>query len=323
MDITLHLGAHRTATANFQNYMARNADTLSARGVAFWGPERTRTGLFTGLTGAPRALSPRRVSGADRGTGLIRLESARLEAAGVHQLIISDQDLIGSVSDNLRKEELYPDVAARLSRFRAGLAARCTRIVLLIRNYDSYWASAASLGIACGFALPDTDTLDRLTTQPRRWRAVIQDIAVVFPAADLLVLPFARFAGLPDSLCGVMTEGHIDAPVSQHKDWPHRGRNPERIIEALRARGIDPSTVDIPLKDGVWTPFDVDQTEMLRAVFAEDLAWLRSGADGLARLIEKPQSGWTTHEDMGKLARAMKPNRERPDALPKIQRQMG
>lgn len=46
MDIILHLGAHRTASTSFQRYMRSVSDALAAGGTGFWGPGRTRKGLF-------------------------------------------------------------------------------------------------------------------------------------------------------------------------------------------------------------------------------------------------------------------------------------
>ena len=58
MEIVLHIGAHRTATTSFQAYMRGNAPGLVQGGVAFWGPLRTRNGLFSGLW-APVQPSPK------------------------------------------------------------------------------------------------------------------------------------------------------------------------------------------------------------------------------------------------------------------------
>jgi len=53
MDVILHIGAHRTATTTFQKYMRSRSAEFAARGVAFWGPLRTRRGLFAGLLPEP------------------------------------------------------------------------------------------------------------------------------------------------------------------------------------------------------------------------------------------------------------------------------
>ncbi len=43
--------------------------------------------------------------------------------------------------------------------------------------------------------------------------------------------------------------------------------------------------------EGRWHPFDSAQTAALREAYADDLLWLRAGADGLATLIEENGPG--------------------------------
>ena len=41
---------------------------------------------------------------------------------------------------------------------------------------------------------------------------------------------------------------------------------------------------------GRWHPFTNAQTALMRAAYAQDLAWLRGGADGLATYIDSPEA---------------------------------
>ena len=51
-------------------------------------------------------------------------------------------------------------------------------------------------------------------------------------------------------------------------------------------RGQD--CADLPASEEPWQPFDPAQRAALRETYADDLFWLRAGADGLARLVEEP-----------------------------------
>ncbi len=53
MRLILHIGAHRTGTTSFQSYMRRHSAELSDAGIGFWGPVRTRKGLFSGIQPTP------------------------------------------------------------------------------------------------------------------------------------------------------------------------------------------------------------------------------------------------------------------------------
>ena len=54
MDVILHLGAHRTGSTSFQEYMTR----VQSGDVAYWGPKITRGGLLDGVHGSPIGMRP-------------------------------------------------------------------------------------------------------------------------------------------------------------------------------------------------------------------------------------------------------------------------
>lgn len=287
MDVLLHLGAHRTGTTTLQAYLEHHATALRGAGVACWTPERTRNGLFAGLIQRPQDITELIERRGIRSVGVIRVEMARLRRAGMRQLILSEENMIGPVRNALREQQLYPLLGERLLRFRAAFGDNCRRIALGIRSYEGYWSSALSYAVMQGHGVPDRDMLDRLVTQPRNWRAVIRDIKQVFPDADIVVWPFERMADRPDQQVMALT-----GVLSLSGAWPHEGHrfNPSRSLAQLRAavsdRGDAKGVVRLGGGDGRWMPFDTDHLEVMRGQYQRDLAWLRQGADGIARLIE-------------------------------------
>ncbi|WP_232796428.1 hypothetical protein [Roseovarius salinarum] len=282
MDVILHLGAHRTGTTSLQHYLACNARRLAAQGVRAWGPRRTRNGLLTGVMPTPGVLPPERQLARARGRLALALETARAE--GVQTLLVSDENMIGAARRNLRAGRLYPDAGRRMVRFARAFEGRITRLALSVRAQDAYWASVLAYAVARGHRMPDTDDLDRLVTAPRRWRDVIADVARAVPGAELRILPFEVYGGRPEL---------FGRRVAAGPDWPDahareaRGASPR--LPALRGIlaecGRDPAR--LPAGDGRWRPFDAAQAAALRAAYAEDMAWLRAGADGIARLMEE------------------------------------
>ena len=296
MDILLHIGAHRTGTASLQAYLAQNRVPLAALGLAVWGPEQLRGGMGCGLLVPVGQIAPGAVRRAARATGLLRLGAGRAELAGADRLIVSDPNLIGGVRDNLARLRLYPHAGLRLARFAPAFGGRCSRVALTIRAYDSYWASALALAVAHGAAPPDEARLDRLVTQPRRWRQVVADVAQVFPAAELVVWPFEALAGRPDWQLRAITGEPIPAqPQRPVRLNPAPGRDHLRRI--LQDRGGAAAQDAVAPGDGPWQPFGRHHVEVLRAQYAEDLAWLRNGADGLAILSDAPNADRSTPAD--------------------------
>lgn len=285
LDVILHLGAHRCATTSLQTYLDRNSAELARHRVAVWIPSRTRTGLFSGLTHDPNLITADVARRSARSTALIGMEMQRLERSGFGQLVVSDENLLGGMRQNLTTARLYPDVLPRLLRLRAALASRLSRIVLTVRSYENYWASLIAYQVTRGHALPDTTTLDRLVTSPRGWRHVIGDLRAAYPSTDIAIWAHERVLGRPDEALAYMLGGSL---IGAHL-VPHAGAfNASLKLPALRtvlaARGQDPA--ELPDGNGRWMPFSDAQQQTLAARYADDIAWLRNGADGLARWIE-------------------------------------
>ena len=292
MDITLHLGPHRTASTCFQHYMLENASHLEKARIGFWGPSHTRNGLLSGVIPVPGAgRFPAHQF--RRARGRIALNLQRLQRTGLHHLVISDENMIGAPRRNLRSSRLYTGIGERMARFGDAFDGRVTRVVLSIRSQESYWASVAAFAVARGHRVPGADDLDRLVTTNRHWREVICDLACALPEAELLILPYEVYGSLPERKLTLMT-GLANPPRTHARDWLNRSPSLARLRQILRDRGADPAEL-LPAGDGRWYPFDMEQTMALREAYADDLFWLRAGADGMATLIEE-----TGPAEMGK-----------------------
>lgn len=281
VDVILHLGAHRTATTSFQTYLERERGALAAQRVAVWTPERTRSGVFAGLIGRPEDNSPSHVLRAARSSGLIRIETQRLENQGFEALVVSEENMIGAARDNLRSLALYPNVLERLDRFRTSFSDRCTRIGIAVRDYESYWSSALAFAIARGHRFPGLNDLEQLVHQPRRWRHVIMDAARAFPRAEVVVWSFDGFAARPNVAFSALTGR--SAPRSA-EIWCNKSPTLDRLRRVLDDAGQDARP--LPRGNGRWKPFSDRQSYHFRTQYETDLDWLRSGADGAATFYE-------------------------------------
>ena len=286
MEIILHLGAHRTASTSFQGYMRANATALAGQGIGYWGPEVTRDGVLSGVVPGAGWRGPSAQLERARGRIALRLQAA--QAAGLRQMLVSDENMIGAVRRNLRDRRLYAAIGERMARFAHAFDGRVTRVALSVRGQDAWWASALAYGVARGHRLPARDDLDRLVTVNRHWRGVIADLACALPGVEVLVLPHEIYAGLPEEKLRVMT-GLKNPPRRAARDWSNRGSGLIALRRAVAARGGDATR--LPEGEGRWQPFDPDQIQALQAAYADDLCWLRAGADGLARLCEETGPG--------------------------------
>lgn len=278
MDVILHLGAHRTGTTSFQAYLRAHRDDLEARRIGFWGPWRTRKGLLHGLAERPDTPDT-----GVRAAGRVQLALAGARRDGIDHLVVTDENMAGTARKCLRAAALYPGIGERVARLTEGFG-RVHRIVLQIRALDLWWASAIGYVVPRGEPLPAGDHLTRIAHTPRSWRHVITDLACACPQADIVITPFERFGDRPDVLLSVMTGARQLPGVRAGEFWKNRHADCDGLRDALAERGEDPAR--LPEGDGRWMPFEARDQSRLREAYADDLFWLRAGADGLARLYE-------------------------------------
>ncbi len=278
MNVFLHIGAHRCATTSFQHYLRHNTDRLGPAGIGYWGPRRTRNGLFSGVLPGPVAIG-----GGDparRARGRVALAAARSANTGLQILVVSDENIMGSVRENLRLGALYSGVGERIARFVQAFDGRISDIILNIRSQDHYWAAALAYSVTRGMAAPCARQLQRLTEAHRSWRDVVEDVAAAAGRARVCVFPFEQFCGQPETQLAMMTGSR--APMAEARVWLNRSPDAHVLRTQYGLRGLDHTR-------GRWMPFVPDQAAHLREAYADDIMWLAAGAGGAA-LLMNPQT---------------------------------
>jgi len=306
MDITLHLGAHRTASTVFQNYLRENRKDLRRHRISVWGPDRTRGGLLRGVIPIPGTQETPNDQFC-RARGRVMLNLRRLESIGLRHLVVSDENMLGAPRRNLRDHSLYAGAGERVARYGGAFDGQINRVYLSIRSQESYWSSVIAYAVSRGHKIPHVDDLDRLVTNNRCWRDVIVDLACALPSAEIIVLPYELYGGLPERKLSLMT-GLDTPPMAHAREWMNRAPSLPQLRQALRDRGSDPAL--LPTGEGRWVPFDPAQTMALRESYADDLFWLRAGADGLATLTEETRPG-----KMGLTPQQVMTTRGQPDGI--------
>lgn len=285
MEIVVHLGSHRTGSTTFQSYMRLNNDALNKAGISFWGPRRTRKGLFSGLI--PGKPGSRRKDAQARAQGRVQLNLEKARAAGFETVLVSEENMIGSVRANIREAQLYPSIGERMARYAQAFDGKITRIALGIRAQDRYWASAIAYGVGRGHPVPGERKLKAIAQSNRSWRDVITDISCAVPDAEICVLPYESYYANPKTL--LETTCRLNAPVTGGYEWLNRAPDIPTLRQMLEERGQDPA--QLPEGDGAWQPFSVSQIADMQERFADDLFWLAAGAGGLATMTEEAMPG--------------------------------
>ncbi|GIT90536.1 hypothetical protein JANAI62_09910 [Jannaschia pagri] len=279
--VTLHLGAHRTATSSLQRQLARRIDLSRQNSVAVWTPNITRGGLLAGLMGDPGRQDARRDAMANRAAGGVSMRRQGLSDAGVTRLVISDENMLGGLRENVLLGRLYPTAGARLRRLASAVPG-IDHIALALRSPDTWWASTFAFLMTRGFAPPDRTTLDAILRSRRGWRAVIEDLNAALPRARISVWLHEEMAPQPDAVCDLLT----GVTATSAGQAPKLNASPG--VVALRQRLREEGCMtEIDGVGDSYAPFTPDERAALRDAYGEDLAWLRGGADGLATLVTR------------------------------------
>lgn len=289
MDVVLHIGVHRTGTTTVQRVMGASRETLVAGRIAYWGPKRLRGGLFQGLSDDPSQMLPWQARRRKRMAGRIKLAMETHRQEGMRTLLVSEENIAGMLRPNLTRQSLYPDADTRLARLAEAFGKRCIRVAIGIRCYDRYWSSALAFALARGGPPPTSQMCSALVAQPRRWRDLVHAAAQAFPQAEIVVWTHEALAARPEQQVAALLGG--PAPrLKAIRDWHNASPTPAALREVMMDRGEDPGVISE--MSGKFMPFTALQRSALRAHYAEDLGWLRGGADGLARYIDDPATDW-------------------------------
>jgi hypothetical protein len=285
MDVILHLDAHRTGSTTFQSYMRRSNTQLSERGLGYWGPQRTRQGLFAGLMPAPHLNICHKPP--TRAEGRVQIQLTRAARNGARKLMVSDENMIGSVRHNLRNRALYPAIGERMARYASAFDGQVCRIVLNIRAQDLYWSSAMAYGVARGHRMLPVEGFENLVASRRTWRNVITDLSCALPNTEICVLPFERYQGRPEMMLATCIDER--APINTDAEWLNRAPNVKALRQILAERGEISGLRVLGTDSGRsrWVPFNEEQCASLREAYADDMHWLISGADGLETLAQE------------------------------------
>jgi len=278
LEVILHIGAHRTGTSSLQRTLYKNREKLTKNDFAIWGPKTTRSGVFTGLLQARPAESEMLRRNVMRSRAIIAMRLEKLSQKGRKTLLVTEENILGSMRGNLRTRSLYPGLQERLARFHEVFGASCTRIGLAVRPYEDYWASSLAYTLRSGQNWLDRRAIDALVEQPRSWRNVVQDVARSFPNAEVVVWEFARLIGRPhDQFRALNGFG----PLRLSPDVSRRNAAPTRndLRDILIQRNDIDALRSLVVGEGKFMPFSAEQIANLRARYQQDMTWLRSEND--------------------------------------------
>ena len=172
------------------------AATIAAHpdcGVALWGPRRLRDipGFQFAMQRLDQVIDPidkTAAIGLDQLASLIARDVAKERDRGVRTLILSEENFIGGMRNNILTGVFYPDVAHWLASFDSLLPMSPMRVTLGVRDYGAVWTSAYHYLPQSGRDVPDIARVRAtLMDNKRGWPQVANAAREVWPDADLMM----------------------------------------------------------------------------------------------------------------------------------------
>lgn len=191
MKITIHVGAHKTATTHLQAVCAATFNRPEENSILFAGPRITRSDEFpiTRLAGVP--------DGSPQQTFLQRRLIGVLDGISAETLIVSDENLLGGVKlTKLIGEagELYPFGPERLKRILSIPTLRYATIALAVRNPAHFLVSAYIMHVRGGGSSSLSDYTSILRSRKPLWSTLVDRLRHVSGIGHIVCWRYEDYA---------------------------------------------------------------------------------------------------------------------------------
>jgi hypothetical protein len=278
--ITLHLGAHRTATTRLQQILDHNAGLLTAEGVAALTPPyagKRNSSTFRGVHQmSRRALSSRsqfkRLYFRNRANQTLK----SLIPPATRRIIISDENMLGPIFNRATGNGIYPDAAEHLLAVKKLLGTSVCEIHFTLRSYAQFIVSAYAMSVLYAGNLPRFEKIrDRLLFLERSWIETIETIHCIFGETPLHIWRFEQL-DLQHQLSELAGESLAKRMLYDNRSVINSAPTCEAIEYALsnkRANNFDPDSVLKRFASGRhFSPLTEDETDLLGQKFLSDLS---------------------------------------------------
>jgi hypothetical protein len=201
------------------------------------------------------------------------------QARPAHRLILSDENLSGSMLQNHRAARLYPDADQRLRAFASLFPVQPDVIHVTLRDFVGYWQSVAAHLAQLG-KLSHLDPQPLLQGTGASWLPFLQSIRRTFPTSNLRVMHYddTVVSRLLCAMVGEEVAAMLPAPLTSFGlalDDPAKSRleamppGPARdaLAQTLRRDRDPPERL-----------FQPKEAAALHAAYAADWQALRAGS---------------------------------------------
>ncbi|MEM0950195.1 MAG: hypothetical protein AAGK37_22580 [Pseudomonadota bacterium] len=277
--ISVHVGAHKTASTHFQKMLRRNEDRLRASGTTVLLPRELRKGAIPMQKIAAGALKSDPVA-IDAGS------AAFWDAiAGASNVLLSDENMLGSAHNmSMRKiGKFYPDGHVRLHRLLSGLGISEATVFLAIRDPAHFFVSAYSQRVTSRGYVRFDSFLGELDVCTIYWSEFVERMKTCPGVGRLVVWRYEDYPNIAPVVLREMLPEEVAETIDLKGRVTHSGLSAAAHlkIELAERSGTSLSSADIrviraalPKGDAGpgYMPFDVNLLHDSARYYEEDLA---------------------------------------------------
>ncbi len=198
--VTLHIGAHKTATTYLQKLCLANAATIAAEGCVFLGPERLRRDLLI-----PSLDRPARVL--RRKTEALRRVLAQSRAQG-QRALLSNENMIGGPRPPIMAcgAQLYPRAESHVAALLDALDLDDVTLCLALRDPLGLLVSAWGHQYLAGRPVAFDDFIAGVAPEALRWSELVMRLLSCERVARVQLWQFESFHGKAPELIRLLAD---------------------------------------------------------------------------------------------------------------------
>jgi len=238
--VTLHMGAHKTASTHFQHSLRMHNDLLVKNGIAFYSPPLMRaTNLdYMGRLGLTRSSdeNPRDV--------LAEMKQS------ADKLVISEENFLALAHPPSKPADtpLYPRAARALGKLQNAAPDVSFDLFLSVRDYASFYQSLYSQNFYGGLFQPLDTFMDGFHYNTLTWCDPINTLASLETVNSITLWRYEDYPAIgPKVIDGMFTDG-LGAKVELTAPVRHPGLSQRAAAELLQIGAQQPANIGKPKK---------------------------------------------------------------------------
>ncbi|MGO4914242.1 hypothetical protein [Pseudogemmobacter sp. W21_MBD1_M6] len=230
--VSLHLGAHKTATTHLQKSLTENSDLLNTAGVAYFGPSELR---------APRQSIQHKFgfAGNKRIDPAFAAEALQALAGDCRRVVLSEENYLGPLygGEGSAGLPLYSAAHLRVEKLVRSLEGHPVSLFLAVRDPASFLVSAYSQGMMSGKYVPFSKFVRRLDPSRIFWSELIERLSGIEGVANTYVWRHEDYPRVAETVLRRLVGWRLGPQIKLSEGRAHVGLSAGAVDHILNHTG--------------------------------------------------------------------------------------